>query len=321
MSRPRAVGATRADGRAVLCCKSGAETRERRPSAVAGERGAMNPAVNPDMEAGYLSPAMMQEAPRAIADWARDAAAYREAAGARAALDLAYGDEPRRRLDIFAPAGGSGGPVALFVHGGYWQAMDKSSSSHVARGANAHGITVVVAGYTLCPATTMAGIVEELRMAVAFIAKRFGKPVTVFGHSAGGHLTACLLATDWRAFDPALPPDTVPAGLPISGLFELEPLIGTTLNERLRLDAAEARRLSPLFWPVQAGKRVSAHVGANESSEFLRQTRSLVERWGAAGVAITGVEVPHASHFGVIAALADPASAMTRDLVELARGR
>ena len=281
----------------------------------------MNPAVNPDLEAGYLSPAMMEEVPRAIPDWARDAAAYREAAGARAELDLAYGDEPRRRLDVFTPADGAGGPVALFIHGGYWQAMDKSYFSHLARGANAHGITVVVAGYTLCPATTMATIVDELRSAVAFIARRFGKPVTVAGHSAGGHLTACLLATDWRAFDPALSPDTVPAGLPISGLFDLEPLVATSLNDRLRLDAAEARRLSPLHWQVQAGKRVIACVGADESSEFLRQSRQLVERWAASGVAITGVEIPAASHFGVIASLADPAGVMTRYLVELAGDR
>lgn len=281
----------------------------------------MTPAVSPAMEAEYLSPAMMQEYPQAIADWARDAAAFRDAAGARAQIDVAYGEEPRRRLDIFAPAGGAGGPVALFIHGGYWQAMDKSSSSHLARGPNAHGITVVMAGYTLCPATTVAGILDELRIAVAFVARRFGRPVTVFGHSAGGHLTACLLATDWRAFDPALPPDVVPAGLPISGLFELEPLIATSLNAGLRLDAAEARRLSPLYWQAPAGKRVIVSVGADESPEFLRQARALVDRWGAAGVAITGVESPGASHFGVIAPLADPASAMTRDLVALAGGK
>jgi arylformamidase len=153
---------------------------------------------------------------------------------------------------------------------------------------------------------------------VAFVAKRFGRPVTVYGHSAGGHLTACMLATDWRSFDPSLAAATVPAGMPVSGLFELEPLVSTSLNEKLGLDVAEARRLSPLFWQAPAGRSVIAYVGGDESSEFLRQTSSLVARWGAQGAMATAVEVSGAGHFSVIAALADPESAMTLDLVSLA---
>lgn len=276
------------------------------------------------MESEYLSPAMMRDFRGSVEAWARDARAYRDAVGERAELDVVYGEAPRQHLDLFpAPAAAAGGPVALFVHGGYWQSMDKSSFSHMARGANAHGVTVVVAGYTLCPEATLGRIVEELRMAVAFVAKRLGAPVTVFGHSAGGHLTACMLATDWPSFDPALGAGTVAAGMPISGIFELEPLLSTSLNRKLRLDAAEARRLSPLFWSTPAsapaGSCLIAYVGGDESSEFLRQTRSLVERWSAAGVSATAVEVPGAGHFGVVAPLADPESAMTRDLVSLTR--
>lgn len=273
------------------------------------------------MESEYLSPAMTRDFPGSVEAWARDARAYREAVGARAELDVVYGDAPRQRLDIFPASGGEGGPVAMFVHGGYWQYMDRSSFSHLARGANAHGVTVVVAGYTLCPAATLGGIVEEIRAAVAFVAKRLGAPVTVFGHSAGGHLTACMLATEWPSFDPSLGAGTVVAGMPISGIFELEPLLATSLNRKLRLDAAEARRLSPLSWSAPAGSSLIAYVGGDESSELLRQTRGLVARWGAAGVSAAAVEVPGAGHFGVIAPLSDPESAMTRDLVSLTRRR
>lgn len=278
------------------------------------------PSPTLDLEAAYINPAMVQEYRHHVAVWARDAAAYREAAGGRARLDEAYGGGARQRLDIFEPASGPGGPVALFIHGGYWQTMDKSSFSHVARGANEHGITVAIAGYTLCPEATIAEIIDEIRAAVAFLARRFGGPITVYGHSAGGHLTACMLATDWRSVDPALPNETVRAGLAISGLFELEPLVSTTLNAKLGLDAAEARRVSPLLWQAPEGKTLYAYVGANESSEFLRQTRSLVARWRSLGVNAVGVELAGATHFTALAPLVDPASPMTQDLVMLARG-
>ena len=275
----------------------------------------------PDLELEYANPAMLHELRQHLTSWTRDAAAYREAAGGRAELEVAYGERPRQRLDLFGPrsgARGAAGPVVLFVHGGYWQAMDKSLFSHLAGGANAHGVTVAVAGYTLCPQVTVAQIVDELRQAVAFLARRFGRSITVCGHSAGGHLTACLVATDWRAVDAGLAADTVAAGLPISGLFELEPLLGTSLNERLGLDAAEARRLSPLLWPVRAGTEVVAYVGGSESAEYRRQTRTLVARWRAAGVTTTAVEAVGESHFTVIAPLADPQSQLTQQLVRLA---
>jgi arylformamidase len=281
----------------------------------------MNAEATLDMEIEYANPAMVQEYLQAINTWAKDAAAYREAAGARAHIDLPYGDSPRQRVDVFEAPKSPGGPVALFIHGGYWQVMDKSSFSHMARGPNERGVTVAVAGYTLCPETTIAGIVGEIRAAVAFVAKRFGRPITVYGHSAGGHLSACMLATDWRAIDPSRGADVIRAAMPISGVFELEPLITTSLNGALRLDAEEARRMSPLFWKVPAGKSVVAYVGGNESSEFLRQTRALVERLRGDGISASGVEVPSASHFTVIAPLADPESSMTQDLVALAEGR
>lgn len=272
------------------------------------------------LDTEYFSATMREEIRPAIASWARDAAAYRQGMGPWAELDVVYGTGERQRLDIFKPAFQTTcGPVAMFIHGGYWQTLDRSFFSHMARGANAHGLTVVVPGYTLCPQTTLSRIIDEVRAAVAFVVKRFDRPVTVCGHSAGGHLAACMFATDWSTFDRSLRSEVVAAGLPISGLFELEPLVSTSLNHKLRLDKDEARRLSPLFWQAPAGKSITAYVGGNESSEFLRQTRALVLHWKNMGADVTGVEVPGTSHFDIIAPLADPNSTMTHDLVILAK--
>jgi arylformamidase len=277
-----------------------------------------------DLEAEYVGFTTAAELRETSARWSREAAAYREAA--RAELDVPYGEAPRQRLDIFRPASapvdarGEATPVALFIHGGYWQMRDKSTFSHVARGANARGITVAIAGYTLCPEATLATIVDELAQAVIFVARRFGAPVTVYGHSAGGHLAACMLATDFHALDPALDERVVPAALPVSGLFELEPLVATSLNKALRLDAGEARRLSPLFWQAPTGKALKAYVGAAETPAFLRQTRMLVARWHAEGVAAAAVEIDGAGHFAALDALADPESDPVRDLAAFTRG-
>lgn len=270
-----------------------------------------------DAEAAYAGRPMMQELRQKLPQWERDAAAYREASAPLAQLDVAYGPGQRQRLDVFLPRSSRATAVALFVHGGYWQATGKSWFSHLARGANAHGVTVVMAGYTLCPEATIEAIVEEVRAAVAFSAKRFGRPVVVFGHSAGGHLAACMLATDWSSVDLSLPRDAVPAAMPISGVFELEPLVTTSVNRKLGLDAAEARRLSPATWPFDRGRRAVAYVGGAESTEFLRQTRQMVDRWTSAGVAARAVEAPRQSHFEVIEPLADADSPMTADLVSL----
>ncbi|WP_436638086.1 alpha/beta hydrolase [Microbaculum sp. FT89] len=265
-----------------------------------------------DYEAEYNNRARVPGHPAIIEGWAADAAAFREAAAMEA--DFAYGPAARNRIDLFFPADESRVErLVMFIHGGYWQGLDKSFFSHLAAGAVAHGVAVAVPGYTLCPDVGIGDIVEEMRLATRVLFDRFRVPVAVSGHSAGGHLAAALLATDWGASGPA-----VPGAQPISGLFELEPLIHTNLNAALRLDAAEAARQSPLFWPAPAGRRLHAWVGGEESGEFLRQSRVIAEEWAAAGVETAWHAVDGANHFTVIAPLADPDSAMTRDLVDLA---
>jgi arylformamidase len=265
-----------------------------------------------DYEVEYNNRARVPENPALMAGWARDAAAYRAQHPPRR---LTYGPSPRHTIDLFVADGD--GPIVVFIHGGYWQALDGSSSSHCARGLNAHGITVAVPSYDLCPHVSIAAIIAQMRSAMRELAK-LGENLVVSGHSAGGHLAACMLATDWTALDPALPDDLVIAAYAISGLFELAPLVGTSINKALGLDRAAADAASPLFWTPPRHGSLDAVVGGNESAEYLRQSRSMVERWGAAGVATRFGIVPEANHFTAIAPLADPESPMTLRLKQLA---
>jgi arylformamidase len=141
----------------------------------------------------------------------------------------------------------------------------------------------------------------------------------VSGHSAGGHLSACMLATDWKAFDTSLPPDLVTAAYAISGLFDLTPLVGTSINKALGLDEASGRKASPLFWQVPARGSLDAVVGEAESAEYFRQSRTIVEQWGKSGIATRFGTVPAANHFTAIAPLANPDSPVVLRLRELAR--
>jgi arylformamidase len=271
-----------------------------------------------DYEVEYNNRARVPENPELMAGWARDAAAYREQ---RAPRRIAYGPGPRHVIDLFAAEGQnkaqSDAPLVVFIHGGYWQALDGSWFSHMARGLNAHGIGVAVPTYDLCPQVSVADIIMQMREAMRELAELSGRLI-VSGHSAGGHLAACMLATDWKAYDASLPSDLVRAAYAISGLFDLLPLVPTSINKALDLDEASARAASPLFWQPPAQGSLDAVVGEAESAEYHRQSRSIVGAWGEAGIATQFGTVPAANHFTAIAPLADPASPMTLRLKELA---
>jgi arylformamidase len=266
-----------------------------------------------DYEAEYNNRARVPEHPALMAGWVKDAAAYRETHPPRV---LSYGPGERNRIDLFE--GSSEGPIVVFIHGGYWQSLDGFSFSHCARGLNAHGISVAVPTYDLCPTVSVADIITQMRMACRELAK-LGHPLVVSGHSAGGHLAACMLATDWTAFDASLPRELVIAAYAISGLFDLPPLVATSINKALHLDQASAKAASPLFWTAPVRGSFDAVVGGNESAEYFRQSRSIAETWGER-IATRFATVPAANHFTAIAPLADPNSPMVLRLKDLARG-
>jgi arylformamidase len=249
-----------------------------------------------------------------------DAAAYREEMqrSGRAELGVRYGASERQFVDIFSPAQAAAGePLAVFIHGGYWRAQTPATYSNLARGLNAHGVTVAMVGYDLCPAVTIADIIEQVRAGCRFLWGRYRKRMLVLGHSAGGHLTSCMVATDWKALDPHVPEDLVPAGYAISGIFELEPLLATSLNADLRLDPQTAERLSPILWDVPPGRILDVVEGGAESPEFLRQSETMAEAWRQDEAETRYEPIPGKNHFTVIEALADPDSAMVRRLLTL----
>jgi arylformamidase len=266
-----------------------------------------------DYEAEYNNRARVPEHPAIIAGWSGDAAAYR-AARPDATLGIAYGARERERFDWFpARAPVPGLAPAVFFHGGYWQAFDGGAFSHMARGLNERGIDVAIVTYDLAPHVTLAALVEQARAATLAVARHADRAVMVFGHSAGGHLTATTLATDWAARGVARP---TTAGLAISGLFDLVPLVGTSVNVKLGLDLAEAARLSPVAWPAPAGRRLVAAVGGLESSEYLRQNQAIVDAWRCS-LAATGEILASHNHFSVIASLTDVDGALTEHAARL----
>jgi arylformamidase len=272
-----------------------------------------------DYAAEYNNRARIANGDEILARILQGSTAYRAQAAARRPedLNLRYGTTPRQVIDLFRSNAGSDAPLAMFIHGGFWRSLDPTHFSQVAKGLNGRGIDVALAGYDLCPQVTIGVIVEEMRTASLYLWKQFAKRLLVFGHSAGGHLAAALFATDWQKR--GAPADLVPVATGISGVYELAPLIHIPMNEDFHLDEAEAHRQSPLFWAPPAGRPFDVIVGATESEEFLRQSRTLAEVWGKAG-ALTRYEAPTgANHFTVIEPLADPASTMVDRLVQLAQ--
>lgn len=245
------------------------------------------------LESEYNNRAKVPENGAIIAGWKQDAAAFR-AAQPDAEIGLKYGPRERQVLDIFWPATGRDVPIAMFIHGGYWQALDKDFFSHLAQGFQGHGIALAVPSYDLCPHVSLAELTEQVRGAAGYIMNRYRCDLYATGHSAGGHLTAMLLATDFPARGV---PGTVYGGYAISGLFDLEPILYTTINDALGLNIEQALALSPLHLPPPRAK-LQAFVGALEGEEYARQSRQIAAAWRGSWGLIQG-----ANHFTAISPL------------------
>ena len=227
-------------------------------------------------------------------------------------VEVAYGASPRERMDVY-PTAAPHAPVLVYIHGGYWRALDKRDHSFVAPPFVHAGALVVLPDYDLCPAVSIEHIVLQMVQALAWVhrhAKDLGgdpQRIVVAGHSAGGHLATMLLACDWASVAPDLPTDLVKAALSISGVYDLEPLRHAPfLAPDLGLTAETAHRLSPANMAAPRGPLVTVG-GADESPEFLRQAEMIHERWGSKAV-IGAESVPHRNHMDVLHELADPDS-------------
>lgn len=236
--------------------------------------------------------------------WMADAAAFRDRLGDRASLNLSYGPSKRMAYDLFHPERTPRGTM-IFVHGGYWCESERSHWSHFATGALAQGWAVAMPSYDLCPDITIAGITQQIAQAIMRIADRSPGPLSLAGHSAGGHLVARMLAPGMLH---ALLRKRLAHVVAISPISDLEPLIQTDMNRNFRLDIAMARTESPRYQPVP-DRPVTVWVGADERPVFLDQARWLAEAWGCDQVVTNGEH-----HFNVIDSLANPNSDLVRRL-------
>ena len=235
--------------------------------------------------------------------WVEPARAFREA---RPPETIPYGAHERERLDLFWPDGEPRG-LAVFVHGGYWVRLDRSYWSHLAAGPLARGWAVAMPSYVLAPEARVAEIGRQVARAVGVAAGRVPGPVRLAGHSAGGHLVARAMVGDALGYDLATRVERV---VPISGLFDLRPLLLTSVGGEIRLDVAEAAAESPALLAPRAGTRLVAWVGQAERSEFVRQSALIANVWRGLGAETDLVVEPDRHHFDVIDGLADPGSAL-----------
>jgi len=236
------------------------------------------------LDAAYNNSAAVANSAQVVAGWQARSDRLRPSS-----RELSYGKAERNRIDLFEAT--SGAPLLVFIHGGYWQMRAKENFSFLAAGPLAHGISVALVGYTLAPEERLDGIVAEVRAALDFL----DRELVVSGWSAGGHLTAM-----------AMTHPRVKAGLAISGIFDLEPIRLCYLNEKLRLDEAEARRNSPILQPA-SGKPLMLAYGTGELPELQRQSEDCAR-------ALAGSRIcPLAGHdhFSILEELASPSGALT----------
>jgi len=219
-------------------------------------------------------------------------------------LDVAYGAAVAETYDVFQ--GGVGTPIQVFIHGGYWYSQDKNVFESMAPAYVTRGATFVSINYPLTPTVTMTQLVESCCQCIAHIYRHAvdwgGDPERLFvsGHSAGGHLAALLMSTDWPSVDAALPEDIVKGALPISGLYDLEPIRHLTMNDTLNLTEDEVHKLSPILSiPPMAGPMTLA-VGTGEGPEFMRQQSDYAAAWQAGGLDCEAMVLAGQNHFSIV---------------------
>jgi arylformamidase len=258
----------------------------------------------------YNNRELVPEHPQFFSRWTEASARARSTMSCR--LDLRYGDMPGETLDLF-PARKGDGTCMMFIHGGYWRALDKKDCSFLAPAWVDAGVSLAVVNYDLCPKVSIDTIVQQMLRASRWLwnhAEDYGMDqdrLYVSGHSAGGHLTAMLMCALWPTFDSSLPRDLWKGGIAISGLYDLRPMMHVDfLQPDLRLDEASADRLSPAFISPATRAPVMTAVGGDESSEFHRQNALLRERWR--GAFAFDVTMTRRNHFSILDALAEPGS-------------
>lgn len=264
------------------------------------------------LDAAYNNSAAVADSGEWLADWRLRSGPSRMLPGAR--LDVPYGDRERARFDYF-PCGSPDAPLFVFIHGGYWQRNAKEIFSFISEGPRAHGIDVAVLGYTLAPAARLSDIVDEVRQALDHLdrhAAHLGfdpNRVYVGGWSAGGHLAA--VANAWPK---------VRGALTISGIFDLEPIALSYINEPLALNRDEIENYSPLYLLRPGASPQILTVGGNELSELRRQTTDYAEAAKRLGLPVTLRILPGHHHFSILDELSRPSGILAHELATMTAG-
>lgn len=268
------------------------------PNAPVQERAPVDPVLEREYNLRIRHPERTAVYERFAAD---SAVLRRESPGFAA---LRYGESPNSVIDFFAAGGGGPRPLFVFLHGGYWRALDRGIFSFLARPWNARGVSVALPGYDLAPAVTVRQIAAQTRRAIEWLIERRDElaidttRIVIGGHSAGAHLGALAV----NALETCRPLGLVG----VSGVYDLLPLLRTTVNHDVHLDAAEARVLSPLWLEPRGGARHLCAVGGAETDGFRDQSRRYAATLREKGVAAEYLEAPARTHFDILDDLADP---------------
>jgi arylformamidase len=268
-----------------------------------------------ELERQYSPRASVPDHERYADEAAARSADYRSRAQ-DAVYDVAYGPHPMETLDIFRPKNPAGAPLHIFIHGGYWRARVKEEFSYIAEPLVDAGAVVAVINYALCPEVSIEEIVRQTRACCAFLWRNpdvhggdIGR-IHVSGHSAGGHLAAMVMATDWPAYEDGLPADLIKSGVLLSGIYDLHPILRVSVQDDVRLDPEAVPRISPITLKPATGAPMAIAVGGAESDEFRRQTSDLARVWSAFAP-VEHVEFDGLNHFSILTETATPDHPLT----------
>jgi arylformamidase len=249
----------------------------------------------------YLPSLTVKDAASVVPEWWKRAAATRQRFAPMG--DIKYGAHPREVLDLFRVENARG--TLIYIHGGYWRSFSKLETSWVADGFLEQGFSVALINYPLCPDVSLAQIRSSVLSAFAYLYRNVlneseKRNIVVTGHSAGGHLAALHLATDWR--DHKLPQNPIAGVISLSGVFDVAPLLRTSLNADLHLTEQTAQSLNLMSIQPKSNAKLVLAVGALESEEFHRQSTDIAKSW--ASLAPQLVDVPDLNHYTIVDSLA-----------------